>query len=100
MRDVLTSLSSQQYLSIPALPPLPHLSTTISKQFASSECIEDVNNDDDQEEDDDVSDHSEETQNLNFLRANCDRLTQRRATDFSQVNISKQGPFMFIKESS
>ena len=84
MRDVLTSLSSQQYLSIPALPPLPQLNTTISKQFASSECIEDVNNDD--LEEDDVSDHSEETQNLNFLRTNCDRLTQRRATDFSQVN--------------
>ena len=80
MRDVLTSLSSQPYLSIPALPPLPHL-TTISKQFASSESIEDVNNDDQ----DDVSDHSDEIQNLNFLRTNCDRLTQRRATDFSQV---------------
>jgi len=85
MRDVLTSLSSQPYLSIPALPPLPHL-TTISKQFASSESIEDVNNDDQ----DDVSDHSDEIQNLNFLRTNCDRLTQRRATDFSQANSDLQ----------
>ena len=50
----------------------------MASEKESSECEEKI-------DDDDIIDE-DESQRLNFLRTNCDRLTERRATDFSQVN--------------
>ena len=77
VRGALSSLPGQQYLTIPALPtfrqpaPSPAPAPAPETETASS----------DTEEEEDIS--------LAFLRSKCDRLTERRATDFSQVdNIS------------
>ena len=76
VRGALSSLPGQQYLTIPALPtfrqPAPSPAPAPETETASS---------DTEEEEEDIS--------LAFLRSKCDRLTERRATDFSQVdNIS------------
>ena len=87
MKDVLSSLSSgQQYLNIPSLPGL----SSVTKSFASAEavnvsideCDQDVN-----EEEESVDEVTEVDKDLTLevMRANCDRLNDRRATDFSQV---------------
>ena len=69
VRGALSSLPGQQYLTIPALPTF--------RQPAP----ETASSDTEEEEEEDIS--------LAFLRSKCDRLTERRATDFSQVdNIS------------
>ena len=89
MKDVLSSLSSgQQYLNIPSLPSL----SSVTKSFASSaeavnvsidECDQDVN--DEEESTDEVTEVDKDL-TLEVMRANCDRLNDRRATDFSQVS--------------
>ena len=76
VRGALSSLPGQQYLTIPALPtfrqPAHSPAPAPETETASS---------DTEEEEEDIS--------LAFLRSKCDRLTERRATDFSQVdNIS------------
>ena len=78
VRGALSSLPGQQYLTIPALPtfrqPAPETAPAPETETASSDTEE-------EEEEEDIS--------LAFLRSKCDRLTERRATDFSQVdNIS------------
>ena len=86
MRDVINSISSQSYLTIPTLPQL----ISVTKKFASTEAVAEVeivkNDDDDNDDDvkeDSNDDVSDSDQTLNFLH--CDRLKDRRATDFSQV---------------
>ena len=77
VRGALSSLPGQQYLTIPALPTFrqPAPSPAPAPETASSDTEEE------EEEEEDIS--------LAFLRSKCDRLTERRATDFSQVdNIS------------
>ena len=88
MRDVINSISSQSYLTIPTLPQL----ISVTKKFTSSEAVTEVeivenddNIDDEEAKEDSNDDISDGDQTLNFLRTNCDRLTDRRATDFSQV---------------
>ena len=96
LRDAISSIStSKQYLNLPSLQQLPAFlsgkiqngnndqtdvvitkDTEEDKETTCSESV-DSNNDDVMDED--------ESQRLNFLRINCDRLTERRATDFSQV---------------
>ena len=75
VRGALSSLPGQQYLTIPALPtfrqPAPETAPAPETETASSDTEE--------EEEEDIS--------LAFLRSKCDRLTERRATDFSQVDI-------------
>ena len=94
LRDAFSSLSSSSYLTIPSLPQLPSIiigkketentntqvevEIEVASEKESSECEEKI-------DDDDIIDE-DESQRLNFLRTNCDRLTERRATDFSQVN--------------
>ena len=94
LRDAFSSLSSSSYLTIPSLPQLPSIiigkketentntqvevEIKVASEKESSECEEKI-------DDDDIIDE-DESQRLNFLRTNCDRLTERRATDFSQVN--------------
>ena len=86
MKDVLSSLSSQQYLTT---PPLPSLSS-VTRSFASPETVTvtttEIEEDENSEEEisDDVTE-ADKDQTLQLLRANCDRLKDRRATDFSQV---------------
>ena len=93
MKDVLSSLSSQQYLNIPTLPSL----SSVTKSFTTSteavnvsinECDQDEN------EDEEIIDEVREADkdlSLDVIRAKCDRLNDRRATDFSQVNkISRE----------
>ena len=83
MRDVINSISSQSYLTIPTLPQL----ISVTKKFASTEAVAEVeivkNDDDDDVKEDSNDDVSDSDQTLNFLH--CDRLKDRRATDFSQV---------------
>ena len=86
MKDVLSSLSSQQYLTIPTLPSL----SSVTRSFASPETVTvtttEIEEDENGEEEisDDVTE-ADKDQTLQLLRANCDRLKDRRATDFSQV---------------
>ena len=86
MKDVLSSLSSQQYLTIPTLPSL----SSVTRSFASPETVTvtttEIGEDENSEEEisDDVTE-ADKDQTLQLLRANCDRLKDRRATDFSQV---------------
>ena len=84
MKDVLSSLSSQQYLNIPSM-------SSVTRSFTSSEAvsvsIDEVDLDENEEEE--IIDEGMEADKdltIEVLRANCDRLNDRRATDFSQVN--------------
>ena len=87
MKDVLSSLSSQQYLNIPTLPSL----SSVTKSFTSTEAVNvSINEcDQDENEDEEIIDEVREADkdlSLDVIRAKCDRLNDRRATDFSQVN--------------
>ena len=84
MKDVLSSLSSQQYLNIPSM-------SSVTRSFTSTEAvsvsIDEVDLDENEEEE--ITDEATEADKdltIEVLRANCDRLNDRRATDFSQVN--------------
>ena len=84
MKDVLSSLSSQQYLNIPGI-------SSVTRSFTSTEAvsvsIDEVDLDENEEEE--ITDEATEADKdltIEVLRANCDRLNDRRATDFSQVN--------------
>ena len=84
MKDVLSSLSSQQYLNIPGI-------SSVTRSFTSTEAvsvsIDQVDLDENEEEE--ITDEATEADKdltIEVLRANCDRLNDRRATDFSQVN--------------
>ena len=100
MKDVLSSLSSQQYLNIPTLPSL----SSVTKSFTKTETVN-VNSDevdqDENEEEEMIDEVMEAEQDLPLedLRATCDRLSDRRATDFSQVNmhlVYKQETFWVV----
>ena len=84
MKDVLSSLSSQQYLNIPSM-------SSVTRSFTSSEAVS-VSIDEadlDENEEEEITDEAMEADKdltIEVLRANCDRLNDRRATDFSQVN--------------
>ena len=81
MKDVLSSLSSQQYLNIPGI-------SSVTRSFTSTEAvsvsIDEVDLDENEEEE--IIDEADKDLTIEVLRANCDRLNDRRATDFSQVN--------------
>ena len=84
MKDVLSSLSSQQYLNIPSM-------SSVTRSFTSSEAvsvsIDEVDLDENEEEEiTDEATEADKNLTIEVLRANCDRLNDRRATDFSQVN--------------
>ena len=84
MKDVLSSLSSQQYLNIPSLPSMSSVTKSLKSTEAVSVSIDEV--DQDENEEDEIIVDKDLT--IEDLRANCDRLNDRRATDFSQVNRS------------
>ena len=84
MKDVLSSLSSQQYLNIPSLPSMSSVTKSFKSTEAVSVSIDEV--DQDENEDEEIIDEKDLT--IEVLRAKCDRLNDRRATDFSQVNNS------------
>ena len=86
MKDVLSSLSSQQYLNIPSM-------SSVTRSFTSTEAVSvsiDEVDLDENEEEEIIDEATEDDKDLTIevLRANCDRLNDRRATDFSQVNLS------------
>ena len=87
MKDVLNSLSSQQYLNIPSLPSL----SSVTKSFTSTEAvnvsIDECDQDENEEEEiiDTEATEADKDLSLEVIRAKCDRLNDRRATDFSQV---------------
>ena len=86
MKDVLNSLSSQQFvLNIPSLPGM----SSVTKSFNSTEAVSvSIDKEDqDENEEEEIIDHEKDL-TIEVLRANCDRLNDRRATDFSQVNNS------------
>ena len=88
MKDVLNSLSSQQYLHIPSLPSL----SSVTKSFTSTEAvnvsIDECDQDENEEEEiiDTEATEADKDLSLEVIRAKCDRLNDRRATDFSQVD--------------
>ena len=82
MKDVLSSLSNQQYLNIPTLPSL----SSVTKSFTSTEAVNVSINECDQDENQDEVREADKDLSLDVIRAKCDRLNDRRATDFSQVN--------------
>ena len=84
MKDVLSSLSSQQYLNIPSLPSMSSVTKSFKSTEAVSVSIDEVDQDENEEEEIIV----DKDLTIEDLRANCDRLNDRRATDFSQVNRS------------
>ena len=87
MKDVLNSLSGQQYLNIPSLPSL----SSVTKSFTSTEAvnvsIDECDQDENEEEEiiDTEATEADKDLSLEVIRAKCDRLNDRRATDFSQV---------------
>ena len=96
LRDAISSIStSKQYLNLPSLQQLPAFLSGGKIQNGNSEGEVVITQDTEEDKEtcsdsvdsnvDDVMDE-DESQRLNFLRINCDRLTERRATDFSQVN--------------
>ena len=84
MKDVLSSLSSQQYLNIPSLPSMSSVTKSFKSTEAVSVSIDEVDQDENEEEEIIV----DKDLTIEDLRANCYRLNDRRATDFSQVNRS------------
>ena len=84
MKDVLSSLSSQQYLNIPSM-------SSVTSSFTSTEAVSvsidkvDLEENEEMEITDEVTEADKDL-TIEVLRANCDRLNDRRATDFSQVN--------------
>ena len=84
MKDVLNSLSSQQFVNIPSLPGM----SSVTKSFNSTEAVSVSIDKEDQDENEEEEITDEKDLTIEVLRANCDRLNDRRATDFSQVNKS------------